>query len=570
MKRMIKLWAWISQLGTASIKNDVELLRIKILNRALVALTVIILISLLLLSLTIELLVIHYTTIFALIVVFLGCLYLISRGIHSIARHITIGVFICIVITWRVFIGGNYVDQLFPLIPAIVITYFLFNQKWIIRYNILALAIIVADIVRYYLTYSTPDNNYVIAIFLFFVTLLAQILFLEFFRRLNIVYQVKLQESNIFLNAILNATSDGIVAINAKAGLQTYNQKAVDMWNIPNNMIENYNPQKQLEYVASQLKHPTPEEFLLEREKAIADPTYVSTEVLELQSGIMLKRYSSPLAINDTVVGRVISYRDVTEVTTQLQQIKKLLDEQKNNYIVLEKANKNLKRSNKDLEQFAYAASHDLQEPLRMIGNFVQLLQEDMGNRMTDEEKMYVQYIVDGVTRMGLLIDDLLKYSRVGADDKEFLDFNLKTVIEKKLADLSPIIQEKKASIHIKRLPDIIYGIPSQLGLVFYNLINNGIKFNTASQPEITIKCEEREFDYLFSIADNGIGINENNHKKIFGIFKRLHRKEIYQGTGVGLALVNRIILKHNGEIWLESKLGSGTTFFFTIPKRQV
>ena len=234
---------------------------------------------------------------------------------------------------------------------------------------------------------------------------------------------------------------------------------------------------------------------------------------------------------------------------------------------ILEKTNNDLVRSNKELEQFAYVASHDLQEPLRMVGNFVQLLEVELDEKMNDEERTYVNYIVSGVTRMSQLIDDLLKYSKVGMKDMVMEATNPLDIINNKVFDLMIKIKDSNADIVINELPKTINCVPNQLGIVFYNLINNALKFNKSEKPIVTIDYTDNHTEYIFSIKDNGIGIDPANHAKIFDIFKRLHRKEIYPGTGIGLALVKRIILKHKGDIWVESSLGQGTTFFFSIPK---
>lgn len=259
--------------------------------------------------------------------------------------------------------------------------------------------------------------------------------------------------------------------------------------------------------------------------------------------------------------------QNITERIESEEKINSLLSKLRHQNDVLSRQADDLKRSNEELEQFAYVASHDLQEPLRMVGNFAQLLEEEMEDKIDEEERTYVNYIVDGVTRMGNLIDDLLQYSRVGRTKMNLVSINLKDVIDKKLFDLSLKIKESNAQIMVKGLPENITCEPNLISIVFYNLINNGLKFNDKPQPRIIIDYEELDDNYLFKISDNGIGIDKNNHHKIFEIFKRLHRKEEYKGTGIGLALVKRILLKHGGNIWLKSELNEGTTFYFTIPK---
>ena len=259
-------------------------------------------------------------------------------------------------------------------------------------------------------------------------------------------------------------------------------------------------------------------------------------------------------ALNDTVVQQNYKLQDLNrEIGNQNEELQKL--------------NREIGSQNEELQQFAYIASHDLQEPLRMVGNFVQLLEEEFAEQLGEEGQMYINFAVDGVTRMSQLIDDLLLYSRVNRKEGKQRLISIQKLVDQKIKDLSIFIREQNAEIIIENLPEAIHCEPSQMGSVFQNLIHNGMKFNNTAQPTITVKSEEREDSWLFSIKDNGIGIAPKNHDSIFDVFTRLHRKEDYKGTGIGLALVKRIIEQHGGEIWLESSLGQGTTFFFTLPK---
>jgi PAS domain S-box-containing protein len=270
---------------------------------------------------------------------------------------------------------------------------------------------------------------------------------------------------------------------------------------------------------------------------------------------------------------------DITEQKEQEQKINNLVEKLKNVNIELESkvnqrtadlktANEDLERSNQDLEQFAYAASHDLKEPLRMISSFVQIINKKYSDKLDDKGKEYIGYTVEGVTRMSALIDSLLQYSRVGRKESKLRKTKISNLIELKLMDLRQVIEEKNAQVNVLESPEFIVCESVQIGLVFYNLINNGLKFNTNEKPTITIKGEEREGDYLFSVSDNGIGIEAKFKEQVFEIFKRLHGREKYEGTGIGLALCRKIIYRHEGDIWLESEIGQGTTFYFTIKKR--
>ncbi len=232
----------------------------------------------------------------------------------------------------------------------------------------------------------------------------------------------------------------------------------------------------------------------------------------------------------------------------------------------LRDSNVKLQRSNSDLEQFAYVASHDLQEPLRMVGNFVQLLEEEYKDKVDATGKSYINFAVDGVTRMSTLIEELLQYSRVGRKGLEVEKTDLNKVLGEKISDLSLLIKNKNVQIDFPQLPTINC-IPSQIGMVFYNLINNGIKFNHSKNPKIEINYNETPTHWWFSVKDNGIGIEKKYQEQIFELFKRLHAKEDYSGTGIGLSICKKIIEHHQGELKIESEIGKGSVFKFSIIK---
>jgi len=234
----------------------------------------------------------------------------------------------------------------------------------------------------------------------------------------------------------------------------------------------------------------------------------------------------------------------------------------------LQKFNNELKRSNKDLEQFAYITSHDLKEPLRVIASFSSLLFNKYIDKLDKNGIQYLKFIDQGVHRMSNLVDSLLTYSIVGQKDCVYAAFNLNKLIQDKILDLSQLIREKNAIVEVGEFSEII-GQQEQIGMVFYNLINNALKFNTQKQPIISVNQELGDHDcWKFSIKDNGIGIEPQYQEQIFGIFKRLHNRSDYEGTGIGLSVCQKIILRHQGNIWLKSDIGKGTTFFFTIRKK--
>lgn len=226
-----------------------------------------------------------------------------------------------------------------------------------------------------------------------------------------------------------------------------------------------------------------------------------------------------------------------------------------------------LERSNKDLEQFAYVASHDLQEPLRMVASYVQLLERRYKDRLDSDAKEFITFAVDGATRMQKLINDLLSFSRVSTRGKEFKDTDSKYALDQAIENLRMAIEDAGAVITYDKLPKISAD-ESQLIQLFQNLIDNAIKFRSQEVPNIHISAKDNRHEWLFSVQDNGIGIDSQYAERIFVIFQRLHEREKYPGTGIGLAICKRIVERHGGQIWVESELGKGSTFFFTIPMK--
>jgi len=226
----------------------------------------------------------------------------------------------------------------------------------------------------------------------------------------------------------------------------------------------------------------------------------------------------------------------------------------------------NLERSNRDLQQFAYVASHDLSEPLRMVHSYLGLLKDHMKGKLDAESQEFISYAQDGATRMQTLINDLLAYSRVESVGRPFQPTNCEQVLISAMTNLKVAIEETKATITHDPLP-IVDGDPTQLAQVFQNLIGNAIKFHGAEPPRVHIHAEAREMEWFFSVRDSGIGIDPRFFERIFVIFQRLHTRQEYPGTGMGLAICNRIIERHGGRIWVESKPREGSTFFFTLPK---
>ena len=232
----------------------------------------------------------------------------------------------------------------------------------------------------------------------------------------------------------------------------------------------------------------------------------------------------------------------------------------------LRRAHDELARSNAELEQFAYVASHDLQEPLRMVSSYTQLLGRRYGDRFDGDAREFMAYIVDGAARMKQLIEDLLAYSRVGTRGKAFREVSVEAALRRALLNLKNAIDESSAAVSNDPLPTLP-GDDTQLAQLFQNLIGNALKFRSPSVPRIHVSCTEKDAAWEFAVSDNGIGIDPQYFERIFMVFQRLHNKTEYPGTGIGLAICKKVVERHGGRIWVTSKVDEGTTFHFTLPK---
>jgi PAS domain S-box-containing protein len=240
--------------------------------------------------------------------------------------------------------------------------------------------------------------------------------------------------------------------------------------------------------------------------------------------------------------------------------------ERKRAEAALNEAHQELKRSNAELEQFAYVASHDLQEPLRMVSSYTQLLMRRYGERLDGDAREFTAYIIDGAGRMKQLIEDLLAYSRVGTKGKEFKPVPVESALRRAIVNLRAAIEESGAAVTYESLP-VAQADDTQLAQLFQNLIGNALKFRSASVPRIHVSCVQKPAEYEIVVADNGIGIEAQYFERIFMVFQRLHNKGEYPGTGIGLAICKKVIERHGGRIWVESSPGEGSAFHFTLPK---
>lgn len=259
----------------------------------------------------------------------------------------------------------------------------------------------------------------------------------------------------------------------------------------------------------------------------------------------------------------------VEERTAELEEMNANLKE---NELKLKDAVAELKRSNKELQSFAYITSHDLQEPLRTIASFTQLMERRYKGQLDEDADEFMDYIVDAAKRMKDMIQGLLEYSHVNRMEAKFIETDMNEILKNAISNLHSIIKESKADITYDNMP-IVHCGPNQMITVFQNLIGNAIKFKKSQFPprvHISSQLDKKNKEWVFSVEDNGIGMDTKYSNKIFEVFKRLHTTDEYEGTGIGLSIVKRIIETNGGRIWFESKLGAGSTFYFTLPVEPV
>ena len=370
--------------------------------------------------------------------------------------------------------------------------------------------------------------------------------------------EVELAREQLFLKATLNSLSEGVVACDEDGKLAIFNSASQKFFG----KQEPINSQQWSEHY--QLYYPDgktylkPEDIPLSR--AFAGETFTDVEFITIAScqsepRNMLANGCPIIDQEDSTLGAVVTVKDITD--------------RKQAELQLKKSNRELLQSNQELEQFAYVASHDLREPLRMVISFTQLLAQRYKNQLDDEADTIIGFAVDGAQRMEILIEDLLSYSRLGKQNKTFKVVNCNLVLEKALSNLQVLIKETAAIIKVKSLPHLV-GDESQLIQLFQNLLGNAIIYRSEFPPEIEVFATPQHPGWLFSIKDNGIGIDSENSYRIFEIFQRLHPKEEYSGTGIGLAICKKIVERHGGKIWVESKLGSGSDFRLTLNTKTI
>ncbi|MEO0846098.1 MAG: ATP-binding protein [Cyanobacteria bacterium J06648_1] len=362
----------------------------------------------------------------------------------------------------------------------------------------------------------------------------------------------ELEKERSFLKAVLEGISDGVVACDERGILALFNPASQKLFGIQKPIgAENWAEEYGLCDAEGKNYLPPPD---IPLSKAFAGETFVDTEIVVKTTGNTPRQLicnGCPILDADGgKLGAVVTVRDVTRETEAKQELKR--------------SNAELLQSNRELEQFAYVASHDLREPLRMVISFTQLLAQRYREQLDDDADQIIAFAVDGAKRMETLIEDLLLFSRLNKQNKAFELVNCNGIIADALNNLQVSIQESNAKITVAQLP-LVMGDEVQLAQLFQNLIKNAIVYCEHERPEIAIAVEQIDHGWQFSIEDNGIGIDPNNAERIFEVFQRLHAKEKYSGTGIGLSICKKIVERHGGKTWVESALGAGSIFKFTL-----
>lgn len=355
------------------------------------------------------------------------------------------------------------------------------------------------------------------------------------------------------LQATVEAVADGVLAIDNTGTIINYNKKFVELWQVPLSiMSEEAHEVQIISFISRRCINPPDVLRSPEHRRNLSQET--ATGTLQTTDGRFIQFYAQDQVREGDVIGRVWSFQDVTDRVMAEQRADELMEE--------------LKRSNQDLEQFAYVASHDLQEPLRAVTGSVQLLARRYKGKLDSEADEFIGFAVDGTRRMKTLIVDLLAYSRVSSRGSPFAPVDANAVLAQAIVNLKTAIEVNNAEIAYDPLP-VVFGDAGQLALVFQNLISNAIKFRQSDKtPAINISAQRLKNDEMwqFAVRDNGIGIEKRHADRVFVVFQRLHTIDEYPGTGMGLALCKKIIGRHGGRIWLDSTPGKGSTFYFTLP----
>lgn len=370
------------------------------------------------------------------------------------------------------------------------------------------------------------------------------------YRHIDRKVEEELIRSQATTRAILEAAVDGIISIDTEGLILSCNPAASRIFGYPEN-----------ELIGRNIKVLMPEPFRSNHDRYLQN--YLRTGKKKIigigreVTGLHKDGTSFPMDLAVSEVN-LPGFRFFTGTIRDITERKKAADD-------LARHRRELERSNAELQQFAYVASHDLQEPLRMVASYLQLLERRYRDRLDDDAREFIGFAVDGARRMQQLINDLLNFSRVGTRGGEFEECDIRLVIDGVLRTLRFALQDSDAKVETGPMP-VVWADPVQMGQLFQNLISNALKFHGDQPPHIQISARQEADMWQFTVQDNGIGFDPEYQQRIFTIFQRLHSREEYPGTGIGLAICRKIVERHNGRIWAQSRSGQGSRFHFTLP----
>lgn len=364
----------------------------------------------------------------------------------------------------------------------------------------------------------------------------------------------RLTESEELLSAALNAAPNAMAMVSREGSIKLHNNAFCDLFGYSSDQVQTLQVEQLLPAEARQ-RHGD------HRAKFLKDPSPRPMGADQVLRGLHRSGRAIPLEIGLNPVevhGDSFTLVAIVDISERLRARE-----------AIQARENRLQRTNQELSEFVYAASHDLQEPLRKVTAFCQLLEREAYDQLNDRSREYIRFAVDGAQRMQCLIRDLLDYSRIAQAEHDWVEVSVQDIVEETLEGLSVAIEEAGALVQVAKLP-VVRSRPVLLRQIFANLVGNALKYRHAERaPVIDVHCERQSDEWLFTVSDNGIGIPRDQRDRVFRLFQRLHRKEEYAGTGIGLSVVKKAVERCGGRIWIEDSKRGGAAFSFTVPAEQ-